>query len=356
VARSVDVDLFADERRIGRISPAPQPVADHDNTLVARLFLFMRKTTAVSHSNTQKREKICRDPRASQALRLAVTRQIAFPWSQNSHRGKGRLGFTPLEVGLHRHRQAWELLAALWKDDLGAVDLIGLDVRQRLQEHGVHNAENCGVRADPECEGEEHSAGESRTPSQGTEGVTDISHDAIEPLRASFIAAFLFCQIDRTKLAAGTLLRLFWVQALSHVLGNLVVEMKTQLGIHSPFPIPPCEAGVPGHRSVRGLHDQRYRFTQPVPARGFCVQPPASSFGHSVVLRLTAAVGGFPFRLEQPPILQPVKRRIERALPDLKRILGDLLDALDDAIAMNRPQRCNLQDRTDPAFDAIVCG
>src|SRR2546422_11052671 len=61
---------------------------------------------------------------------------------------KSERAVAPCEIGLDRRRKTRELLAALRNDDLGAVDPLGVFVRQRLQQHGVENAENRCRRAD----------------------------------------------------------------------------------------------------------------------------------------------------------------------------------------------------------------
>jgi hypothetical protein len=44
-------------------------------------------------------------------------------------------------------------------------------------------------------------------------------------------------------------------------------------------------------------------------------------------------------------MLQPVQRRIERPLRDLQRVLRDLLDAQQDTLAVQRPERHSFQDQ-----------
>jgi len=62
----------------------------------------------------------------------------------------------------------------------------------------------------------------------------------------------------------------------------------------------------------------------------------ASFASDGVEFGVAAALGGLPFCLEPAAVLQAIERRVERSLPDLKRIFGDLTEALDNGVAVDR--------------------
>src|SRR5258708_24408228 len=58
-----------------------------------------------------------------------------------------------------------------------------------------------------------------------------------------------------------------------------------------------------------------------------------------VIFGLAIVVRNAPLRGDPPALLQPQQRRVQRALIQLQQVLGNLLDALRDAVAVQRPQR-----------------
>src|SRR5262249_44720223 len=90
----------------------------------------------------------------------------------------------------------------------------------------------------------------------------------------------------------------------------------------------------------RGGHRGRHL----VPAVGFLAQSTAPCRRELVETGAPVVVGHAPFAVEQPAMFEAIERRIERALLDGERVAGDLLDAEQDAVAVQRPERGRLQD------------
>ena len=78
-------------------------------------------------------------------------------------------------------------------------------------------------------------------------------------------------------------------------------------------------------RSVR--QDAGDGVREPLPAARLFDQLLAAGLGQLVELRLAVVVGVAPLRGDQPLLLEPVQRRVERALVDLQDVARDLLDA-----------------------------
>src|ERR1700680_5184476 len=58
-----------------------------------------------------------------------------------------------------------------------------------------------------------------------------------------------------------------------------------------------------------------------------------------VILGLAIVVRDAPLRADPPALLQPQQRRVQRPLVQLQQVLGNLLNALRDTIAVQRPKR-----------------
>ena len=84
---------------------------------------------------------------------------------------------------------------------------------------------------------------------------------------------------------------------------------------------------------------------QLVPAAVSSREPAPAGRGERVELRLALVVALAPFGGDQALVLEPVERRIERALRDLQGVAGDLLDAEQDAVAVQRLERHRLENQ-----------
>ncbi len=82
-----------------------------------------------------------------------------------------------------------------------------------------------------------------------------------------------------------------------------------------------------------------------MPARGLLFHEGAALLRQPVELRLPAGVGNLPFGRQQLPVLEPVQRRIERALLDLDDLAGDLLQPLRDCVTVQRPERHDFENQ-----------
>ena len=107
---------------------------------------------------------------------------------------------------------------------------------------------------------------------------------------------------------------------------------------------------VPMHAQLRAhdwflcLEDPRDGVGHPRPVLAFLGELAAAVAREPVVLGLAVVLRRVPFRVDPALLLQPVKRRVERALIDAQHVARDLLDALRDAPAVHRLERERLQD------------
>src|SRR5690242_7252719 len=87
------------------------------------------------------------------------------------------------------------------------------------------------------------------------------------------------------------------------------------------------------------LHDALDGERKVLPIRLFHRQLPAARPGQAVEARTPVVIGYAPFTLDPTAAFDPVKRRIKRSFFDLKHVMGELLDALADAVTMHPAQR-----------------
>ena len=86
----------------------------------------------------------------------------------------------------------------------------------------------------------------------------------------------------------------------------------------------------------RGLEHEVDRARHAAPLRQLVVQLPPAGARQRVEARAAVVRGDVPLGLNQTLPLQPVERRIERALPELQHALGPLLNPLGDAPPVHR--------------------
>ena len=85
-----------------------------------------------------------------------------------------------------------------------------------------------------------------------------------------------------------------------------------------------------GLRMVGGQHAAD-RCGHPFPVLRFFGKLFSSGLGELIELRLAVVLGVAPLGVDQPLLLEPVQRRVERALVDLQDVFGNLVDPQCDA-------------------------
>ena len=108
------------------------------------------------------------------------------------------------------------------------------------------------------------------------------------------------------------------------------------------------EALVPAHSlasysAVRRISATRIGELLPTLHLGLQLFPALGS--KRIELRVAACLRGFPLRFQPAAIFEAVEGGVKRALLELKKVAGDLLNPLRNGVAMNRPQRHDLEDQ-----------
>src|SRR5687767_9903874 len=105
----------------------------------------------------------------------------------------------------------------------------------------------------------------------------------------------------------------------------------------------PCARRRPQSRS-RGTQHDFDRGGEATPALRLVAQRAPARARESIVARAPVVRRFAPLALDQPAVLQPLQRRVERALIHLELAPRDLLDPLADAPAVQGRERQRLQD------------
>src|SRR5262249_18046583 len=105
-------------------------------------------------------------------------------------------------------------------------------------------------------------------------------------------------------------------------------------GIAAPYRGPNREG--PSLLLLHGAQDHPHGPGQTAPILLFRIELFGSGFGQRIELRF-AAVHFTPLGLEQALLLDAMERRVKRALLYLQHFLRDLVDALGDAVSVDRP-------------------
>ena len=124
--------------------------------------------------HAQHRQKTGRDVSAVQLLGLTVAGVVELIAAVSAHVGEGTAPASPIEIIRVGHGITAELRG-------GFIDLqqaVRIRIRQRLQEHAIHHAENRGIRPDAEPQCQHGDSRETRALAHGPEGIPKIVAEA----------------------------------------------------------------------------------------------------------------------------------------------------------------------------------
>jgi hypothetical protein len=154
VGKAVERNRFADDRRIAVIPEVPDFVAQHHDALGARTIVLGREVAAESRRCSEKAEQAGGDRRAVETLRLcaAVGERQAAAGKGGHGRQRGVLVADVAKVQPRhaRPRDTGPLIRRIHYNDPA-----GVRIRERLQQHPVHDTENGGIQADAERKAED---------------------------------------------------------------------------------------------------------------------------------------------------------------------------------------------------------
>src|SRR5215469_17318453 len=125
--------------------------------------------------------------------------------------------------------------STLWIRSGDADELFRVCIRQRHEQNSIHQAEDGGVRADAESQGENSNSRESRVFAECAQAETQILGEAVGEVDATRVAAFLLGALDGAKLDARPPPRFLEWHAAAHQIFGARLDVKAQLRIHLAF-------------------------------------------------------------------------------------------------------------------------
>ena len=178
----VAVDTDAPPHDVGFASePAlPEGVAQDYDGIRSRIVVVGNQRAPDERRRPQQAEQIGRDKSGAGPLGFSLT--VRECHASTGIRGDRlhRLGGV-LVIHIFRRSQAelGKVETALRQEPSPhAHEAIRVRVGQRIQQHAVHDAEDGRVRADAECQGDDHGQGEDRTGDEGSDGVANVPDDS----------------------------------------------------------------------------------------------------------------------------------------------------------------------------------
>ena len=150
----------------------------------------------------------------------------------------------PLEARIRRAAAAAGLPAGVVDEEQS----LRIFDRQRLDQHGVDQAEDRRVGADPESERQQGHERERRRPAQEPECVADVAAQLVEQPQADGVAAFLLARRNAAELgertpagfllrhAAPAQIRLIELEVGPHLVLHLTLEFSAPAADSKPRP------------------------------------------------------------------------------------------------------------------------
>ena len=229
-----------------------------DDDLIAAAFLLFGKHAADCGTGGEDAKDAAGQGQRSQLLRPADIVERNCANAIGTQLLEHRVLASPIEVVERRNRVP--LLAdggvALPHHD----DLVRIGVGQRLQQHRIHHAEDCGVRADAEGERHDGDRGEPQISAHHPERISRVLCDVGQQRAGTDTARALFHGIDAADFdERGTPRRLGRLACGDFLVGQQVdvpVDVRAKV-IIAPAAAQqiPCERTEPLHQRPARCHD-----------------------------------------------------------------------------------------------------
>ena len=107
--------------------------------------------------------------------------------------------------------------------------------RQRAQQNGIDHAEDRDVGADAESEDQDRHHSERAIAAQGAQSKAEVLSDGGDPQRAPAFTAIFFDLAQAAEGEASSTARLLFRHAATNILGDLLLEVKTQFLVQFQF-------------------------------------------------------------------------------------------------------------------------
>jgi len=106
---------------------------------------------------------------------------------------------------------------------------LGLGIRQRLQQHGVHHREHHRGGPGSERQREHRDEGKARTPPEHAQRISSVLPQVFEPAPRANVAALFLDQLGSTEREPRLASSLVRLDAVANQIGRMLFEMEAQL-------------------------------------------------------------------------------------------------------------------------------
>ncbi len=170
IALGVEKNLAAEDARVRSELTLPESMAQEHHLVASRLSLLDGERAAERGLRAEKGKELGYGPDGGELQRLRFRPESVLHRAIGGHlRHRMRL-LAPVEVGRRRD----EIEAALGLPLREHDEPVGFPVRKGVQEDALHEAEDRGVRPDPEDESQEGHERQDRLAREGTEGEAEL--------------------------------------------------------------------------------------------------------------------------------------------------------------------------------------
>src|SRR6185437_2052036 len=203
VAVAVERDLPADHGTISAESPLPKAVAKDRNVRPVVSIVRGLKIPAHRGRDTQRAKISVTCILSVEPLGLSCSRHGRLPGLEYGKRIEGTVPFKEFAIIVETYVRARAL-----KDAPNHHDSFWMRIRQRLEQNGIHRAENCSVRANSQSQSQRGHRRESGRLAQCAHAVAHVLKQRFQPAPAPLIARHFPDYARVAKLPPRRLLRL----------------------------------------------------------------------------------------------------------------------------------------------------
>ena len=227
---AVDPHARVEHRGIATEPVLPARVAQHDEPRAARVLAVAgREQPAECGLEPQAGEEIVGDPAEERGRRPAAGGQAADPRRERKQIGEGERAVA--QVGQRRVRQrVVERVLVPPRLAANRDNAAGVGHGQRSQV-AVQQTEDGGVRADADRERDDRAGGEARLAHEGTDAVSDVLEQCLEPRQAAPIALVLLELREAAERELRLPCRDLGRHAAALVLGGEQRDMRANLDV-----------------------------------------------------------------------------------------------------------------------------
>ncbi len=215
---------MADDVRIGVVRVVPIAVAQHGDAGTASRVVTVHDRPADERRDAERREEVAAHVCPADAARFAGVGEVELVVAERERAAEHVLivadGF-PERIG--------ERVAALRARQ--GDELVGVTHRERLEHHRVEDAEDRGVRTDPERQREDGDEGERRGRAERPQRVAHVADHRVEPGEEVALAGafLLICAIAEpsSRFALGV----FSGHAVCDEIVGALIDVKRHLAV-----------------------------------------------------------------------------------------------------------------------------